>query len=420
MTMQAEVTVKLFEADATTAVDPDPVDSIVRCSYEDPIGPDGTFELVAGLETHLRRELRVEGRVLEWSVGGTPRYWSVIAPGSAEVIVPRENRSQVPRTITVKGPSLLGQWADYRIQQWPGMRTWPYYTRHFNYASPGANLQIDQPVYEHARVMDYDEYGAATRPTQPPPPSWRERSAMRIWTAPFSGDQPVGPSLFKTIIGADARTIWRSHQTMDDRGTGWVGGVPFFKPGEFPSVLWHDTWPETVLLEQNTAYDLVYRVDNEFSVSGASIAWLGHASWLLDTPTTPITDSKLCTVSNDYWTGLDCSSDPLPGWIVPDVLQLLRGEAFVDGYLSDWVVVDMTPGEWEVHPEITFEVGRTTGQDALRQLADGGMGEFAADVHEGQKRLLCYAPGRMGDFHLDTTAPRILPGEIIEHSAVGT
>lgn len=400
--------------------DPIDVSTVASVEFEDPIGPDGTFGMVLGLETPLRQELRQEGRVLEWRDGDTPIYWSVIAPQSEEVLRARENKSQVARTITVKGPSLLGQWADARVPQWPGMRHWPYYTRHFNYASPGANLQIDQPVYEHAPVMDYDEFGAATRPSQPPPATWREPTAQRIWTSPFSGDQPVGPSLFKTIITTDAAQIFRAHQTMDDRGPGWIGGVPFFKPGEYPSVMWHDTWPETVLLLQHTAYDLVYRVDNEFSVSGSSIAWLGHASWMLPDPTTPISDARLCTVSSDYWTGLDCSSTPLPGWTAPDVLAQLLAEWQLDGYLAGWVIVDMTEGEWESHPEITFEVDRQNGQDVLRQLTTDGMAEFGFDVHEGDKRLLCYAPGLMGNYHLDASAPRIRTREILEHSVVGT
>jgi hypothetical protein len=417
----AQITVKLYEADAVTPVDADPVDvnTVVSVEFEDPIGPDGSFELVAGRECHLRNDLRVDGRVLEWSDDGTPVYWSVIAPGSEEVLKAKENRSKIPQTITVKGPSLLGQWADARVVQWTAMRHWPYYTRHYNYASPGKNLLIDQPVYEHAPVMDYDEWGQATRPAQPPPNSWRETTAQRIWTAPFSGDQPTGPSLLKTSIASNASTIWRSHQTMDDRGIGWLAGVPFFKPQEYPAVMWHDTWPETVLLEQFTAYELVYRVQNEASVSGASIAWLGHASWLLPTPTAAITNARLACVSDSTWTGLDCSSTPIPGWTVPDVLDQFLFEQQLLGYLTGWVVADMTPGDWEEHEEITFEVGRDTGLTMLQSFQTNNMAEFTFDVFEGQKRVLCYAPGKLGNYHLDASAPKLADTEIIEHSALG-
>jgi hypothetical protein len=416
----AQITVKLLEADAVTEVDAEPLDvqTVESVSFEDPIGPDGSFQMVVGLENSLRQELRTEGRVLEWSDDGTPVYWSVIAPGSQEVTRARENRSLVAKTITVKGPSLLGQWADARVPQWTAMRHWPYYTRHFNYASPGKNLLIDGPVYEHAPVMDYDDYGAATRPTQPPPQSWRETTAQRIWTTEFSTDQPTGPVLLKSTISTAAATIWRSHQTMDDRGIGWLAGVPFFKPQEFPSVLWHDTWPETVLLNQYTAYDLVYRVENEFSVPGASVAWLGHASWLLESPETAITSARLAEVSGSWWYGLDCTSTPVPGWIVPDVLEQLLFEWQLMGYLTGWTVVDMTPGVWEEHAEISFEVNRQTGLGVLQQLSTG-QAEFSFDVTGGQKRLLCYAPGLLGNYHLDDTAPKLADGEIIEHSAVG-
>ena len=401
------ITLDILEADATTLVVAVDMAAVVDGQTEDPIDPGGLGELSVGLESANRADLEVKGRVLRWNGTGTQPFHSLIEDNGQ--VSKAESHSQIPQQVTVRGRSLMGQWDDVRVGQWPGMDHFEvqYYTRHFNYASPGKASAINGTAYEHSLVLDFDAYGQPTNPAQPPPATWRDPTAMRIWTAAYSGSQTVGTSLFRTTMTPDATKVLRMHATADDRFVGWVGGVPVMKGPDFPSVGWHDTWPSTGLVIEDVTYDVVFRCENEFSVAPFSIAWLAVSGWLLDGSGSSLAASALEFHTDDTWDALDCTTSPVPGWIVPDILDVLLGEWQDQGGLTNWVVTDMTPGDWSEIPETTFETRKTTGFKVLEQLADG-QAEFDVKVVAGVKHLRCYAPGTLGDYHTTPADPATL------------
>lgn len=394
------ITVDVLEADADTLVAEIDMAHVVDGSVEDPIEGEGLGELAVGLESPNRSHL-TKGRVLRWNLGEEP-YHSIV-DGNGQVSK-TESHSLAPRQITVRGPGLIGQWADVRVKQWPGMQHVPYYTRHFNYASPGKASEINGTAYEHGLVLDFDALGQPNNPAQPPPNTWRDPTAVRIWTAAYSGSQAVGTSLFRKTFTADETKILRQHATADDRELRWVGGVPVGKGADTPSVGWHDTYPSTTQVIDGYTYDCVYRCENEFSTPPFSIAWLGVAAWLLDSDSEALTDAALAFHSDDTFSALECIDDPTPGWTVPELLEVLLGEWQAAAGLTGWAIVDATPGEWTPMLETNFETQKTTGLGVLTQLADG-QAEFAVVVDAGVKELHCYAPGLMGTFHTSPADP---------------
>lgn len=402
------ITVDILEPDADTVVAAVEMETLVDGSIDDPVRGEGNGQLVVGLESANRAQLLVEGRVLRWNgVGDVPFHTLIENNGQ---VSKAETTSQVPRQITVSGRGIIAQWAAVRVSQWPGMRHREvrYYTRHFNYAPPGKSADIDGTAYEHGLVLDFDAYGQPNNPAQPPPQAWRDPTAQRIWSAAYSGDQEQGTSLFKVTITVDADKVFRQHLTADDRALPWIGGVPVGRLPDFPTVVWHDTYPTTTLLVESAGtYDIVVRCENEFSVPGLSIAWLGQAGWLLDSPSTPLTAGQLIVHSDDSWNALDCTDTPTPGWTVPEILTVLLAEFQDDGGLTGWTIIDMGPTvsvEWDQLLETNFETKKTTGLDVINQFANG-QAEFDVIVEGGVKKLRCFPPGTMGTYHTSPADP---------------
>ena len=137
-------------------------------TLDDPVKGEGNGQLVVGLESANRAQLEVEGRVLRWNGVGEEPFHTLIENNGQ--VSKAETTSQVPRQITVSGRGIIAQWAAVRVSQWPGMRhsEVKYFTRHFNYASPGKSSDIN---------------GIACR------------ELVAIWRlfADEGGDQPPGP-----------------------------------------------------------------------------------------------------------------------------------------------------------------------------------------------------------------------------------
>ncbi len=398
------ISIDILEPDATTLVAELDLAHIVDGSVQDLIEvQDSIAEVQIGLESPNRSHLLVEGRVLRWTIEGE-EYHSLV--DTNDQVSEVESHSKVSRQITVRGRDLAGQWGDVRVGQWPGMDhpEVRYYTRHFNAASPGKASAINDTAYEHALVLDYDEYGQPANPAQTPPVTWRDPTAHRIWSATYSGDQAVGVNLFRTTVTPTGAQVLRQHATADDRVVGWVGGVPVLRAPEYPAVIWHDTYPASTLLQDGVTYDVVYVCANEESAPGLSIAWLGAAGWLLDSPADALTPDNLAFHSDDTFGALDCTATPTPGWTPPEICSELLGEWQDLDQMAGWVVVDMaaTVGvDWEEARETNFETRKTTGLDVLAQLP----AEFATEVVAGVKRLLCFPPGTMGNYHTTPVSP---------------
>lgn len=401
------ITVDILEPDAATLVAELDMDTVVDGSVQDMLEGDSFGQVAVGLESPNRAEL-TRGRVLRWNGTGDEPFHSIVEANSHVSVA--DSKSKVPRQITVRGRGIIAQWDDARVGQWPGMDHVEvrYYTRHFNYASPGRAAIIDDTAYEHSLVLDYDSYGQPSNPAQVPPVTWRDPTAMRIWTAAYSGDQRVGTSLFRTRITTTGVQVLRQHVTADDRVLPWVGGVPVLRPPESPEVIWHDTYAASTLLQDDTTYDLVYCCENETSVAGLSIAWLAAAGWLLDGPADALTTDNLAFHSDasSFW-ALECIDIPTPGWTVPEILDTLLSE-WQPSSLTGWEVVDMAPVvdvEWERMRETNFETRRTTGLGVINQLASKA--EFATRVVDGTKQVLCFPPGTRGNFHTSPDAPTV-------------
>ena len=409
--MTVQVTVDILEADADTYVST--IDVLVDAEVQDMVAGDSLGRVAVGLESAQKADLMVPGRVLRWNGTGDEPFHSLVETNDQVSLT--ESHSKVPRQVTVSGRGLIAQWEDARMQQWPGMEHTEvrYYTRHFNCASPGKASEINGTSYEHALVLDYDSYGQPANPAQTPPVTWRDPTAMRIWTAAYSGTQRVGTSLFRTTATPTGAQVLRQHCTADDRVQPWVGGVPVSNPPSSPSVIWHDTYPSSTLLQDGYTYDVVYVCSNEYSVPGLSIAWLAAAGWLLDAPADALAPSNLAFHSDDSFGALECIDIPTPGWIVPDICSTFLTEAQAKNKLTGWVVVDMaaTVGvDWVPRRETNFETKKTTGLAMLAQLSADA--EFATRVVSGVKQLLCFPPGTMGNYHTSPSTPPSVESEL--------
>jgi hypothetical protein len=405
-----QVTVDILEADAVTLVSALDMTSVVDGTVEDPLQGDGLGQIVVGLESANRAQLEVKGRVLGWNVDGAARFYSVVE-ANEQVTLPPGHDPAGPR-ITVKGRGLHSQWEAPRVQQWPGMQQVPYYTRHVNYASPGKAASIDGAVSDHAPVLWFDAFGQPVNPQQPPPASWRDPGARRIWSAPYSGSQRTGVSLFrKRITTGTSHLVFRWHGTGDDRVLGWCGGVPILKCPDYPTVIWGNTYASTTLLQATSTYDLVARAENEPSTPPFSVAWLGMAGWLLISDGDGIDSTTLACHTDTSWTCLECIDIPTPGWIVPEILATFLAEWQTENFLTGWQVVDMTPSAWSPILEKNWPTKTTSGLAVLNSF--DGQGEFAVAVQGGVKKLLCFAPGMMGDF-ANATPPEFTNVEILD------
>lgn len=401
--MTLEVSVDILEPDATTLVETVDAAHIVDGAVSDMVSGDSLGQLSVGLESPQRDALAVEGRVLRWNDGGTPRFWSLI--GANDQVSLSESKSKVPEQITVRGRGLVGQWEDARVQQWPGMERAKYYTRHFNYASPGKCERINGTAYSHGLVLDYDENGQPNQPDRPPPSTWRAPTAHRLGSAAFNLDEPDGVHLFRTQITTGSAPILRQHATSDDRILGWVGGVPVLKGPDAPQVTWLDTWPSATEVNPDTTYDIVYRSTNEFTELGGSATWMGAAGWLLPSPSAGLSPDTLAYVSQaSGWNALRVLLDPTPGWTPPEMLTVLLAEWQAGNQLTGWQVIDMGVG-WDEIQERTFETRKTTGLAVLQGLEADGLAEFNVTVTGGVKRLEVYRPGTLGNY--DTAAPGV-------------
>lgn len=414
--MSSPISVDILEADAVTAVASVDFSAVVDGSIEDPIQGEGLGELAVGLESPNREDLEVKGRILRWNGTGTYPVHTLIEDNNQ--VSKADSRSQVPLRITVRGRGLIGQWDDVRVGQWPETRSslQRYYTRHFNYASPGCSDRINDTSYEHDLVMKYDGDGQPDADAWPPPSTWRDPTAQRIWSQPYSGDQGVGVSLFRKPYTAPENGVLRSHMAIDDGGIAWLGGVPILKTPDFPERGWTDTFPASTWVNEDAELDLVVKAYNILSGPPLSIAWLGFASWLLPFNTTPISADSLQFHSDDTWDALELLNDPLPGWIVPDIVSTLLNEwQTIDQGLTGWEVIDGAEGEWDELEETNFECGKTTGAGVLAQLSDG-LAEFRVRVDGGMKQLWCYPPGRMGNHHAGGTPPELQANEYLDLS----
>lgn len=415
------VQVDVVEADGTTLVEELPFNIVADGQVQDMLTGDSLGELTIGLEASSDVKAALTfGRLLRWNGTGTQPFHSVIR--ESDQVSVAETKSQVPRTITVSGPGLEGQWEDARVQQWPGMEHEEvrYYTRHFNYASPPKVGHIDGSVYDHGRVLDYDVYGQPNQPDREPPKTWRDKDAKRLWTAPFSLDVPDGAALFRfTFATNDTNIYLRLHAVADDRVMpAWIGGVPVLRNQPAPDYVWGDTWATTVKLQPETTYDVVIRAQNEYTAPGGSAAWMGCAAWALISPDQPLETAQLKFRSQTAgWSGLDLPDPtPTPGWNPYEVCYVLCEEWQDSGHLTNWVVHDMssTVGvEWEQQEEITFEVDKTTGLDVIRQFEGDGLAEFEALVVGGSKLLRAYPPGTRGDHATNPLPPTVSAAELM-------
>ena len=405
--MAVEVTVDILEADAATLVASVDPANVVDGSVQDMLTGDSLGELAVGLESPQRADLEVEGRVLRWNGTGDEPFHSLVERNGQVSLT--ESLSKVPRQVTVRGRGLIAQWEAATVGQWPGMQAVPYYTRHFNCASPGKASEINGTCYDHGPVLDYDSNGQPNQPDRPPPTTWREPTARRIGAQAFNLDVPDGRWLFRsTITTGTTDLILRGHSTADDRFVKWVGGVPVKKGATKPDVTWLDTWPHRQVLQPSFTYDVVIAVDNEFTALGGSACWLGDANWLLQYDGSELDPAKMVRHSDaTNWDALDIGTGPAPGWTVPEMLGVLLDE-WQPEYLTGWVIVDMagTVGvDWEELQETNFETRKTTGLAVLQQFEADGQAEFDARVVDGVKELRCYPPGTMGDFHTSPVSP---------------
>ena len=151
------ITLDVLEPDATTLVAAVEMANVVDGSVEDMVAGDSLGELAVGLESPNRPDLLVRGRVLRWNGTGYQPFHSIVEANDQVSIA--ETGSKVPRQITVRGRGLVAQWEAARVGQWPDMAHVPYYTRHFNYASPGKCEEIDGTAYDHGAVLDIDSNG---------------------------------------------------------------------------------------------------------------------------------------------------------------------------------------------------------------------------------------------------------------------
>ncbi len=399
--MTVRVTVDILEADADTEVAT--VDVIADAEVSDMLTGDSLGRLVVGGESAVKGDLNEWGRVLRWNLDGTPVFHSVIEGNDEQAET--ESHSKVPLTVTVAGRGLEALWESARVQQWPGMEQVDYGTRHFNYASPGKCEEINGSVYDHGLVLDYDADGQPNQPDRPPPTTWRDTTARRIWTRAFTLDMPGGTSLMRTTVTPDGDPILRQHGTADDRILGWVGGVPVLTGPDAPAWTWGDVWPSLTELQDGVTYDVVVRCENEYTEPGGSAAWLALSGWLLPDQASPLDPSLLAFhTETTGWYGLELLDDPTPGWTDPEIVEVLLGEWQDANQLTGWVVVDMAAtvgGTWTPSQEVTFQVDKQTGLDVLRQLS----AEVAVDVVAGVKRLLMFPPGTRGDHHTGATGP---------------
>lgn len=411
------IQVDVVEPDGTTDVVSVLPNETVDGQVQDMLTGDSLGELSVGLEasTEVKAALATRGNLLRWNGTGGEPFHSIIR-GNEQVSV-AETKSLVPRQITVSGPGLEGQWEDVTVQQWPGMEHEEvrYYTRHFNYASPPLVGEIDGVVYDQGFVLDYDTYGQPNQADRPPPKTWRDAGAKRIWTDEFSLDVPDSSALFLHVFETDSTHIYlRLHGVADDRiMPAWCGGVPILKNQPAPEYVWGETWATTVKLQPDTTYDFVAHCRNEYTAPGGSAAWMGISAWLLIDPAQPLESASLAFRSEETgWYGLDLPDpDPAPGWNPYQVCFRLCDEWQALGGLTNWVVVDMSSSvgvSWTQQPEITFEVDKTTGLDVIRQFEGDGLAEFEALVTGGSKILRVYPPGTRGDFHTSPVSPPAL------------
>lgn len=404
--MTSPISVDILEADADTLVAAVDFDHVVDGSVQDMVTGDSLGQLSVGLESTNRDDLLVEGRVLRWNGTADPPFHSIVEANDQVSIA--ESHSRVPRQISVRGRGLVAQWEAARVNQWSGMEHVAYYTRHFNYASPGKASEIDGTAYDHGPVLDYDSNGQPNQPDRPPPATWRAPSARRLGSAAFNLDEPDGVSLFHTTITTGDATILRQHATADDRVLGWVGGVPVLKGPDEPQVTWLETWPSATKVLPSTTYDIVFRTINEFTALGGSATWLGAAGWLLESPTAGLTPDTLAYVTTTSWSALRPLTDPTPGWTPFEIVEVLLAEWQTGNQLTGWTVVDMSSTvevEWDEIEERTYETQKTTGLDVLQGFESDGLAEFDVQVVEGEKRLLVFPPGTMGDHHTGATGP---------------
>ena len=413
------ITLDVLEPDATTLVAAVEMANVVDGSVEDMVAGDSLGELAVGLESPNRPDLLVRGRVLRWNGTGGKPFHSIVEANDQVSIA--ETGSKVPRQITVRGRGLVAQWEAARVGQWPDMAHVPYYTRHFNYASPGKCEEIDGTAYDHGAVLDIDSNGQPNQPDRPPPTSWRAPTARRIGSAAFNLDEPDGISLFRTSLttGEEARFL-RQHGTADDRILGWVGGVPVLKGPDAPQVTWLETWPSATAVNPDTTYDIVYATSNEFTALGGSATWLGADGWLLDNQGAGLTADTLAYVTQTSgWYALRPLLDPTPGWTPPEILEVLRTEAAAKNQLTGWQVIDMAPTvgvEWTAIQERTYETRKTTGLDVIRGFETDGLAEFDTEVVSGVKRLLVFPPDTMGNYYTAAPGVSIPAGRLVSAS----
>lgn len=408
--MTSLITIDILEEDAETVVAAVVAGSVVDGAVQDMVTGDSLGELSVGLESPNRGDLAVEGRVLRWNGTGDDPFHSIIEANSQVSIA--DSKSFVPRQISVRGRGLIAQWEAARVGQWPGMQQVAYYTRHFNYASPGKASTINGPAYDHGLVLDYDSNGQPNQPDRPPPTSWRAPTARRIGSAAFNLDEPDGVSLFRTTLTTGDATILRQHGTADDRILGWTGGVPVLKGPEKPQVTWLETWPSATLLQPSWTYDIVYATSNEFTAAGGSATWLGAAGWLLADQGSGLTTDTLAYVTDPSgWNALRPLLEPTPGWTPPEICTTLLAEWQAQNQLTGWVVVDEGEG-WDEIQERTYETGKATGLDVLRSFEADGLAEFAVTVVAGEKRLHVFKPGEMGNHHTGAPGPAPTAAEL--------
>lgn len=400
--MTVRIAVDILEADADTGVAT--VDVIADAEVQDMISGDSLGRLAVGIESAVKDALNDRTRVLRWNLDGGPVFHSLVETNDHVDLT--ESHSRVPRQVTVSGRGLEAQFEDVRVQQWPGMEQVDEYdVRHFNYASPGKCEEINGSVYDHGPVLDYDSNGQANQPDRPPPTTWRDTEAKRIWTRAFTLDMPGGTSLMRTTITPGDDVVLRQHGTADDRLLVWVGGVPVLTGPDAPAWVWGDVWPSLTLLQAGVTYDIVVRCENEYTVPGGSAAWLALSGWLLPDQASPLDPSLLAFhTETTGWYGLELLDDPTPGWTDPEIVSVFLAEWQAANQLTGWVVVDMAAevdAEWTPSQEKTFTVDKQTGLDVLRSLD----AEIAVEVVDGAKRLLMFPPGTRGDYVTGATGP---------------
>lgn len=287
------------------------------------------------------------GRVVRFSIDGTPRFAFVVEQIDRRAITAGEEADQ---SVQTSGRGLLALLADAVVYPERGAGWHPIgETRVFDWTS----RYIDDTAWAAPVATNNDGWWL--------PEGWPDPSADWIWDRPAVVPVPAGDVYFRkefTVAQDVTATLW---VTGDDEQEAWVDGVPIArKEANFDTPT---AGVANLRLSAGTHIVAVRGVNLNPLLATMRLTIVAEGG------TTPLVHS------DTSWKCLGYPATP-PGFTVGKMLRHLIDEAQARGALAGWVeqftdAIDTDSAAWAADETFAFQVG-TDYLSVVRQIAERG------------------------------------------------